>query len=141
MKIVSIDPYETRNGEARHKIFFEDEPDTPLILGETVSFKVGDEIDRINLELRQSGSNFYYVWKRQQHNRKETPSEKDISIRAQVAVKAVVDLTVAGKLDELLNPQNYLARATHDWIVAALIHDNVLTADALKPKQEKKKEG
>ena len=139
MIVSNIETYQ-KNGEDRFKVSFEEEPDAPLIMFKQPTFEVGTEISSDKLDLKQSGNNFYYVWK-QHRPREERPSDKDTSIRAQVAMKAVVDLTVAGKLEEILNAQNYLTKGVHDWIVAALIHDNVLTADALKPKAKGKAKG
>lgn len=137
MKVQYIDTYKAKDETDRWKVVFEEEPDTPLILWKQPTFEAGEEIDKNKLDLRQSGDNRYYIWK-QYKPQSEHPTDKDISIRAQVAIKAINDLVIHDKLNEVLEPKNYFTQGLHDWLVVALIHDNVLTADALKSKEKKK---
>lgn len=136
MKVKAIEPYKAKDQTNRWKVIFEEIPDTPLILGKEPSFQAGADIDADKLNLVQKGDYSYYTWKHDQPKNEKRSYGRSIeetnAIKAQVAVKAIVDLEVAGKLDEFTESKNTLAIGAREWLKAALIHDNELVAEAIK---------
>lgn len=124
MKILDINEY--RPG--KWKVVFEESPKIPLILGKEPTFQIGDEIPEDKMKLIDKGDYQYYVWK-QAATKYAATSDKDISIRAQVAVKILSDLICAGKLDAVIEPSNYAEEVLQTWINRSLALDNIEVDD------------
>ncbi len=120
MKILDINEYKP----GKWKVVFEESPKTPLILGKEPTFQIGDEILEDKMKLIDKGDYQYYVWK-QAATKYAAASDKDVSIRAQVAIKILSDLICAGKLNTVIEPLNYVERALQTWIYRSLSLDNI----------------
>lgn len=130
MKVLSIEPY-----KSGHKIMLEGAPDCPLFAPGGFKTKIGNDIDPESLELVDKGDFMYFILKEAPPT--ERSRERENSIRAQVALKAIVDLEVADKLDEFTKSKNHLAMGACSWIEAALVHDNEQVAAMLKERSNR----
>jgi len=124
MKVKAIEPYQSRGGDDRWKVIFE-ESQYPLILIESPDIAPGDTIPKSKLHLIQKEGYAYFVPK-ETH---EATSPRSESIETQVVWKGLVDIFVAGKLDELATSTNYLAIGIRAYAERRLVQDKCLPED------------
>ena len=126
MKVRAIEPYQ-KDGANRWRVRFEESND-PLITARDPKVKPGDDIAESKLTRIEKGEYAYYVWASDTPQKKafEKSPRETAAIQAQVAVKILSDLFVAGKLKELEGSQEGLAVNLREWLKAALVHDPLM---------------
>ena len=133
MKVKAVEPYMSKTGEDRWKVLFEDS-EYPLILIKEPQIEAGEIIPEDKLHFIQKEGYAYFVPKQsaqhrpQQRRYGKTPEER-ASIETQVVWKGLVDIFVAGKLDELATSTNYLAIGIRAYAERRLVQDQCLPED------------
>lgn len=124
MKVKTIEPYKAKDGSDRWRVRFEERTE-PLILGQAPKFGQGTDIAEDKVKLIQKDDYSYFVWKEAQAPKKsyQRSPEETSAIQAQVAVKILADIFIAGKIKELQESNDYLASSLREWLKAALMHD------------------
>lgn len=129
MKVKAIETYQARDGSDRWKVIFETS-DYPLILGEQPDFEAGHEISGDTIRLIQKEHYAYFVPKtdqpqsgRQQQGYGRSP-DVAASIETQVVWKGLVDLLIAGKVDELMTSTNPLVMGVRRYAERRLALDS-----------------
>ena len=128
MKVKAIEPYQAKDGSDRFKVIFETS-DYPLILGEQPDFEAGHEISGDTIRLIQKEHYAYFVPKTDQPQKGQQQaygrsSEVAISIETQVVWKGLVDLLIAGKVDELMTSTNPLVMGVRRYAERRLALDS-----------------
>jgi hypothetical protein len=130
MKVITIETYKARDKTDRWKVSFEGDTN-PLIMGTPPTFKVGTDIPKEQLKLTEKNNAYFYTLLKTE----EQPFnavERNASIELQVIFKGIVDLFIAGKLDDFVNSENYLAMGAMRYAERRLVHDHPLVEEALK---------
>ena len=131
MRVAEIQQRETQADHKPYwKVLFQGTR-TPLIAWDKPAFKEGDNIPAESLILDSEKQ----VYSLKGDSRAEEASTKDSSIREQTAVKAIIDLFCAGKMQDFQESNDYLVTTARAWITAALLHGPV-TSHGLKGKVE-----
>jgi hypothetical protein len=130
MKVINIEQYKARDKTDRWKISFEGDPN-PLIMGTPPTFKVGTDFPKEQLKLTEKNRAYFYVLTKEDEADNETPT-KQRSIELQAIFRGIVDLFIAGKLDDFVNSENHLAMGAMRYAERRLVHDHPLVEEALK---------
>ena len=131
MKVQAVEPYTSKTGEDRWKVIFEDS-EYPLILIEQPQVEVGETIPKSKLHLIQREGYSYFVPQQTSRPSQQgyaTSRDRSESIETQVVWKGLVDIFVAGKLDELATSTNYLAIGIRTYAERRLGQDQCLPED------------
>lgn len=136
MKVQNIEIYQAKDGSDRWKVTFKDS-EYPLIADKQPTFEEGHEIPGDKLRLIQKGQHTYFVWavraKRQPQAGRSYGRSPDqaASIETQVVWKGLVELLIAGKLDELIESKNHLAMGIRRYAERRLVQDLALMEDEI----------
>jgi hypothetical protein len=127
MKIVRFEKYQAKDHTDRYRTFFK-EIDVPLITATKPAFGEGDDIPETRLRLVEKDDYAYYVWKdgvelSAKKGYHKTP-EEIASIECQVVWKGLVDIFVAGKIEELETSQSPFVKAIARYAERRLVQDH-----------------
>lgn len=130
MKVQSVEPYTSKAGDDRWKVIFEDS-EYPLILIKQPDVEVGETIPEEKLQFIQKGTYAYFVPKQahqgtSQGRKYGRSREEGASIETQVVWKGLVEIFIAGKLEELATSTNYLATGIRAYAERRLTQDQCL---------------
>ena len=133
MKVTKIEPYKAKDQTDRWKIQFGgDAP--PLIMGEQPTFQEGTAIAKNTLRRINKGTYSYYVipgeGKKSYKDYNRSP-EQSASIEGQTVFKALVEIFLAGKMDEFESSENPFVMGIRRYAERRLVQDHPYTKDAL----------
>jgi len=130
MKVINIEKYPARDGSDRWKVLLEDDP-SPLIMGVAPDFPIGTDLPKDRLKLTSKNHAYFYTLVKQEEAQFMTPAEKSASIEGQVVWRGIIDCFIAGKLDELTESQNRLAKAIVHYAERRLVQDHPMIEEVL----------
>ena len=123
MKVLSITPKRTQQDNKPYwKVGFTD-TNCPLIMWDEPTFGVGADIQDDELIF----DNEKRVYSLRTDRRTIESSEKDASIREQTAIKAIIELFIAKRLEDFEESQDPVVVNARRWLNAALIHGPLMS--------------
>jgi hypothetical protein len=122
MKVIGIEPYKARDQTDRWKVIFEGDPN-PLIMGTEPGFVIGTDLPKDQLKLTSKNHAYFYTLIAQEKPYSRTP-EQAASIEGQTVFKALVEIFIAGKIEELETSQNPFVQAISRYAERRLIQDH-----------------
>jgi hypothetical protein len=131
MKVISIEPYKAKDQTDRWKISFEGDPN-PLIMGTPPAFSIGTDLPKEQLKLTEKNRYYFYVLTKQEEMPFMTPAERNASIELQVVWKGLVDIFVAGKMEEFEASKIPLVMGMRRYATRRLVQDHPLIEADLK---------
>jgi hypothetical protein len=122
MKVLSIQAIRRRSDQKIYYRCWFEGCEKPLITWETPQFKEGEDLSQDKLVLSEDGQ----TWLLKGDSRADT-TERDSSIREQTAIKAIVEIFSAGKIQEFEESTDSLVVNAREWITAALVHGPLMS--------------
>lgn len=135
MKILRFEKYQAHDNTDRYKTVFE-EDDIPLITATKPAFQEGDDIPENNLRLVEKDGYSYRVWKAgvtlDQKRGFQASPEKIASFEGQAVFKAIVDIFIAGKIEEFETSKNPYIMGIRNYAERRLVQDHPIIEEMLE---------
>ena len=130
MKVTKIEQYKAKDQTDRWKVIFEGDPN-PLIMGTEPSFAIGTDLPEDQLKLTSKNHAYFYTLIAQEKTPYSRTPEQAASIEGQTVFKALVEIFLAGKMDEFETSKNPLVMGIRRYAERRLVQDHPYTQDAL----------
>ena len=131
MKVINIEPYKARDKTDRWKVIFEDDPN-PLIMGTEPSFVIGTDLPKDQLKLTSKNRAYFYTLVAQEKPFYSRTPEQAASIEGQTVFKALVEIFVAGKMEEFEASESPFVMGMRRYAERRLVQDHPMVEEALK---------
>jgi len=136
VKVINIEPYKAKDKTDRWKVIFEGDPN-PLIMGTEPSFVIGTDLPKDQLKLTSKNHAYFYTLVAQEKSYSRTP-EQAASIELQTVWKGLVEIFIAGKLEEFETSESPFVKGMRRYAERRLVQDHPMVEEALREYKEAK---
>jgi hypothetical protein len=123
MKVISIEPYKAKDQTDRWKVIFEGDPN-PLIMGTPPAFGLGTDLPKDQLKLTSKNHYYFYTLIQQEKTPYSRTPEQNASIELQTVWKGLVEIFVAGKLEEFETSDSLFVKGMRRYAERRLVQDH-----------------
>ena len=130
MKVTRIEPYKAKDQTDRWKVIFEEDPN-PLIMGTKPSFDIGTDLPKDQLKLTSKNHYYFYALVQQEKSSFSRTPDQAASIELQTVWKGLVEIFVAGKLEEFETSERPFVKGMRRYAERRLVQDHPMVEEAI----------